>query len=175
MKIDQKYLSLLLKPLEDGNMPKVSDYVFELEGLGVSLEGEDGRIDPKFEVHLRHMCTNRIITNIDGDTGLKAIGFRLGAGGNIALMGHVRLMKREEEELFQVSNQINIGSIHSQQVQVGDGNTQNVTITLTELVEAVAKSEDEEAKSVLEKLLNNSTVGSLIGAGASILLGTLGA
>lgn len=83
-------------------------------------------------------------------------------------------MKREDEEAFQVHNQINIGSIKSQQVQVGDGNTQNVTISLNELVKAVAKSEDEEAKSTLKKLLSNSTVGSLIGAGVSVLLDTLG-
>ncbi|MCV5916827.1 hypothetical protein OFN60_25700, partial [Escherichia coli] len=40
-------------------------------------------------------------------------------------------------------------------------------------VEEVAKSNDPEAKSLLKQLLENSTVGSVIGAGASALISML--
>ena len=64
----------------------------------------------------------------------------------------------------------NIGSVTGDQVQVGNGNTQVTNISIQQLVEHVAQSNDEEAKSALKSLLQNSTVGSLIGAGAGALL-----
>jgi len=67
----------------------------------------------------------------------------------------------------------NIGSITGDQVQVGNENTQVTNINIQQLVEHVAKSNDEEAKSTLKSLLKNSTGGSLIGAGAGALLGLL--
>lgn len=48
-----------------------------------------------------------------------------------------------------------------------------VNISITELVEKVAKSGDVQAKSALKQLLENSTVASIVGAGASSLLGML--
>lgn len=71
------------------------------------------------------------------------------------------------------SSTFNIGSISGEQVQVGNNNSQTINISIQQLVEAIAKSSDPEAKSLLKKLLENSTVGSLIGAGASALLGLL--
>lgn len=71
------------------------------------------------------------------------------------------------------SNTYNIGSISSNQVQVGNNNLQISNVTIQNLVESIAKSDDEEAKSILKKLLQNSTVASLIGAGAGALLGLL--
>ncbi|MCL1040433.1 hypothetical protein L2712_02035 [Shewanella marisflavi] len=68
---------------------------------------------------------------------------------------------------------INIGTLNGEQVQVGNGNTQTVNISIHKLVEEVSKTNDPEAKTLLRKLLENSTVGSLIGAGASSLLGLL--
>ncbi|ELI5417869.1 hypothetical protein RRJ93_004517, partial [Vibrio parahaemolyticus] len=67
----------------------------------------------------------------------------------------------------------NIGSISGEQLQVGNNNTQSVTINVQKLVEEVAKSNDPEAKSLLKQLLENSTVGSVIGAGASALISML--
>lgn len=67
----------------------------------------------------------------------------------------------------------NIGSINSQNVQIGDGNTLTIHSTLQELVEEVAASGDIEAKSKLKGLLENSTVGSLVGVGATALLNLL--
>ncbi len=71
------------------------------------------------------------------------------------------------------TNTINIGSISGEQVQVGNHNSQTVNISIQKLAEELAKSSDPEAKGLLKKLLENSTVGSLIGAGASALIGIL--
>lgn len=71
------------------------------------------------------------------------------------------------------SSTFNIGSITGDQVQVGNKNSQVTNINIQQLVEHVAKSNDEEAKSTLRSLLQNSTVGSLIGVGAGALLGLL--
>ena len=61
-------------------------------------------------------------------------------------------------------------NIDSKNVQIGDHNTQNVTINVQKLVEAIAESNDHEAKSMLKSLLENSTVASVIGAGVSSLI-----
>ncbi|BBQ51127.1 hypothetical protein WP2S18C03_02080 [Aeromonas veronii] len=67
----------------------------------------------------------------------------------------------------------NIGSINGENVQVGNGNTLTTNVTIQELAEKIAKSDDPEAKFKLKEFLQNSTVGSLIGAGASALIGML--
>ena len=67
----------------------------------------------------------------------------------------------------------NIGSVSGSNVQVGNDNSLSVNITIQELAEHIAKSDDEDAKSKLKEFLSNSTVGSLIGAGASGLIGLL--
>jgi hypothetical protein len=67
----------------------------------------------------------------------------------------------------------NIGSINGENVQVGNSNTLTTKVTIQELAEELAKSDDPEAKSKMKELLQNSTVGSLIGAGASALIGML--
>jgi len=72
-------------------------------------------------------------------------------------------------------SEINIGTVNASNMQVGNGNTQeNITnISISELAEKISKSGDEEAKSQLKSFLNNSTVGSLIGAGVSSLISIL--
>lgn len=67
----------------------------------------------------------------------------------------------------------NIGSISGEQVQVGNHNAQTVNISIQQLVDAVAKSNDSAAKSILKSLFENSTVASIVGAGASALLALL--
>lgn len=67
----------------------------------------------------------------------------------------------------------NIQSVSGQQVQVGESNNLVMNITLQELVEKISKSDDPEAKSLLNKLLNNSTVSGVVGAGASALFAYL--
>lgn len=71
------------------------------------------------------------------------------------------------------SSTINIGSISGDMVQVGDQNVQVANVSIKQLVEHVAKSSDEEAKSKLKALLENGTVANLVGAGANKLLGLL--
>ncbi|WP_260861788.1 hypothetical protein [Citrobacter sp. Marseille-Q6884] len=70
-------------------------------------------------------------------------------------------------------NTFNIGSVSGSQVQIGESNHMLVNISITELVDKVAKSGDPQAKSMLKQLLENSTVASIVGAGASALLGLL--
>lgn len=70
-------------------------------------------------------------------------------------------------------NTFNIGSVSGSQVQIGERNHLIVNVTITELVEKISQSQDTQAKSILKDLLNNSTVASLVGAGASALLALL--
>lgn len=70
-------------------------------------------------------------------------------------------------------SQINIGSINSNHLQVGNNNTQIMNMNVQELVEKVAQSNDPEAKSKLMSLLQNNTVASVLGASVSGLLGLL--
>ncbi|MCU5776339.1 hypothetical protein N5923_02350 [Erwiniaceae bacterium BAC15a-03b] len=67
----------------------------------------------------------------------------------------------------------NIGSVSGSQVQIGENNHLLINVSITELVEKVAASSDKEAKSTLKKLLENSTVAGVIGAGASALFALL--
>ncbi|VEA69048.1 Uncharacterised protein [Serratia plymuthica] len=67
----------------------------------------------------------------------------------------------------------NINSLSGTQVQLGNNNSQITNITIRELVEKVAATNDPDAKSLLKGLLENSTVSSIIGAGASTLFGLL--
>lgn len=71
------------------------------------------------------------------------------------------------------SSTFNIGTVSGSNIQVGDSNILSVNITIHELVEKVAKSGDETAKSKLKEFLNNGTVASILGAGASALLAIL--
>ena len=70
-------------------------------------------------------------------------------------------------------NTFNIHSVNGDQIQIGENNHMLVNISITELVEKISKSGDAQAKSTLRQLLENSTVASIVGAGASALLGLL--
>ncbi len=71
------------------------------------------------------------------------------------------------------SSAVTIGSLSAHQVQIGDHNTQTVHISLVQVVREVAESGDAEAKGLLRRLLENSTVATVVGAGASALLSML--
>jgi hypothetical protein len=71
------------------------------------------------------------------------------------------------------SSTFNIGSVSGNNVQVGNGNSLSVNITLKELTENIAKSGNEEAKSKLKEFLSNNTVASVIGAGVAGLIALL--
>src|SRR5690625_919555 len=64
----------------------------------------------------------------------------------------------------------NIGNLTAHNVQVGDENTLNANVTLQDFVEKISKTNDEEAKQTLRKLLSNRTIITLLGASASTLL-----
>jgi hypothetical protein len=99
----------------------------------------------------------------------------LGVGTNHPHMLTLKVNNMTESEHAdkKKSSTINIGSLNAQQVQVGDNNSQHCNISFQELVESVAKSDDKDAKSNLKSLLENSTVGSIVGAGAGTLLNLL--
>lgn len=73
----------------------------------------------------------------------------------------------------QSSNTYNIGSVSGSNVQVGDGNSLSIHVSIQELTEAIAKSNDPEAKSKLKDFLNNRTVASVIGVGVAGLAALL--
>lgn len=77
----------------------------------------------------------------------------------------VENISSQEHKTPQPSSTINIGTV--------TGEPQTVNISIQQLAEKLAKNADPEAKNLLKKLLANSTVGSLIGAGASALIGLL--
>lgn len=68
---------------------------------------------------------------------------------------------------------VTIGSLSAHQVQIGDHNSQTVHVSLAQVVREVAASGDVEAKGLLRRLLENSTVAAVVGAGASALLSIL--
>lgn len=85
---------------------------------------------------------------------------------------HKNLSIKEAEKMIQ-SVTYNFGSVSAEQMQVGNNNSQHVIINMQQLVEKVAQSNDEEAKGLLKKLLDNSTVASVVGAGVSSLISLL--
>ncbi len=67
---------------------------------------------------------------------------------------------------------ISIGTVNASNLQVGNNNNQtsSINLNISDLVAQVAKTDDQDAKRKLKELLQNSTVGSVIGAGVSSLL-----
>ncbi|SES92637.1 hypothetical protein [Kosakonia radicincitans] len=68
---------------------------------------------------------------------------------------------------------VNFSGLNNAQIQIGNNNNQLMQISVKELVEKIAHSDDKEAKSLLLKVLENNTIASIIGAGASALFSLL--
>ena len=171
MKIEEEFLQKLMQPLEDQSVPTIKEYFEQLAREGITIQDNQGRIDAKLEIHLNQLINRGLISNQNGQSSLKDIGISLGANKHISIVGNIRVMKPESNNQSLPINNFNISSINASNVQVGNENVQNITIN--ELVERISKSDDPEAKSTLKKLLENSTVGSVIGAGISGLIGIL--
>ena len=124
-----------------------------------------------------------VITQKSGtrEISLKVLDLAFLKGGTLNVgTNHPHMLKLTVENLTAAAHKpstqtstFNIGSISGEQVQVGNHNAQTVNISIQHLAEKISQSSDPEAKSLLKKLLENSTVGSLIGAGASALLALL--
>lgn len=167
MGIDQEYLKKLLTPLENSGVLSVSTYLKEVERLGLDVDSED------FARHLKYLCLKKEITNFYGKSDHKSLGFNFTASGKLSsIVGHIEIMKAEKEEMAMEQN-FNIGTLNSHNTQIGNKNTQNVTINMQELAEKIAASGDKEAKGMLMKLLENPTVSGVIGVGVSRLIGML--
>ncbi|RUR43386.1 hypothetical protein ELY37_16850 [Vreelandella populi] len=102
-------------------------------------------------------------------------GHSLGVGTNLPNMLELETVNTlaEQHKPKTSSSTVNIGSITSDNVQIGDHNVQLHNATIKEIVEHVSKSDDPEAKSKLKSLLENPTVSSLVGAGVTALLAML--
>jgi hypothetical protein len=167
MSIDQEYLNLLLTPLDNSGVLSITTYIKEIQGLGIDVESED------FARHLKYLCLKKEITNFYGKSDHKNLGFNFTASGKLSsVVGHIEIMKAGKEEKTMAQN-FNIGTLNAQSAQLGNGNTQNVTINMQELVEKVAASGDKEAKSALMKALENPIVSKVIGAAVPALIGLL--
>lgn len=103
-------------------------------------------------------------------------GHSLGVGTNFPNMLEIKTTNElaEKHRPKTGGSTVNIGSITSDNVQIGDNNVQLHNATIKEIVEHVSNSGDGEAKSKLRGLLENPTVSSLVGAGATALLTMLG-
>lgn len=129
------------------------------------------------------IAIGEIVTQVIGRTevNLKVMDLSFIPNGSLNIgTPHPNLMTAKVENMTsdlhrkpESSSTYNIGSFTAQQVQLGNNNNLHVTITLENLVKEIAKSNDAEAKSFAKKLLENSTVASIIGAGASALLGLI--
>ncbi|CAH3346453.1 hypothetical protein ACPH7A_001449 [Enterobacter roggenkampii] len=117
-----------------------------------------------------------------GEISLKVLDMSFLPGGTLNVgTNHPHMLTLKVENLTAnehkpkppSQNTFNIGSVSGTQVQIGERNHLIVNISITELVEKVSQSQDPQAKSLLKDLLNNSTVASLVGAGASALLALL--
>jgi len=124
-----------------------------------------------------------VIVQIAGkrEIHLKVIDVSFQEGGSLGvgtkhphiLSLNVRNVSSEEHAPKPSGSTINIGSISGEMVQIGDQNVQIAEVSVKQLVEHIANSDDVEAKSRLKDLLANATVAALLGAGASKLLGIL--
>jgi hypothetical protein len=174
MNIDQKYLSNLLKPLENESVLTLNEYLAEIESLGVVVSDDNKKPTEMFDIHLNYMSAKKMISNMAGQSDLKSLGFRSTLSGSLLVVGNMKIMKVEKDEVPSNST-INFNApVTNQQAQFGNGNTQNVTINMQELVEKVAASGDKEAKGILMKLLENPTISGVIGASVTGLIGMLG-
>lgn len=81
-------------------------------------------------------------------------------------------IKTMEEESKSVA--FNIGTITGvNQLQIGNNSTQtNINITLKEVIEKIAASDDPQAKSLLKALFENPTVASIAGGLMPLLVAT---
>ncbi len=171
MDLEQDFLRQLLQPLENQSVLTIKEYLDQLGKNGVIICNERQIIDSKFESHLQVLLNQGLISNLQGESTLSALGIMLAANGYLTIFSTVRVMKPQENNKSLPINNFNISSINASNVQVGNENTQNITIN--ELVEQVAEYGDSEAKSTLKKLLENSTVSKIIGAAVSGLIGKL--
>ena len=107
-----------------------------------------------------HIAVARVYSNLEGNVYFEP---------RITLLGREYLEKLKAPAIS-VTPAINIGAISGSTFQVGNGNSLSVNVSVQELVERVAQTNDSEAKLKLKDLLNNATVAGLNGAGATALL-----
>lgn len=111
-----------------------------------------------------------------GHSELRVLDVHFREGGTLGMSGHRDMLTLTVENMTASQHAsprtggLNIGAINASAVMVGDGNVQNVNITLQELVQQIARSGDADSKGLLARLLNNASVGGIVGAGVTVLL-----
>jgi hypothetical protein len=118
---------------------------------GPGIVGAVSRTIANYQSQVTAWCSRlpgRVLVAVERAKGLKATGQ---GGGDVIVQ-----------------------NVTGQHLQIGHGNhqTTNINITLEHFVHAIAASPDSEAKGLIKRLLDNATVGALIGAGATELLAT---
>jgi len=101
--------------------------------------------------------------------------YRRGPSGDHDSMSHYEILVRKDTSLVSPAKSTTINISHSQGIQIGDGNTQQIVSSLEILKEAIdaAKApepEKQEAKGKLKALLAHPLVVSLLGTAAKIAL-----
>ncbi len=92
-------------------------------------------------------------------------GGTLGVGTKYPDLLTATVESRKDQKVKKNDSSVyNIGTIQCN-ANIGNDNSQIININIQELVTNIAKSDDQEAKSLIVKLLENSTVASLIGPG----------
>lgn len=81
-------------------------------------------------------------------------------GSNIAItkkgIKYITLNKLEEEKMNSQNNNISIGTVNADNLQVGNDNQMNINLTPTELIdliEKITKKPEKEQKTIFSKLL----------------------
>ena len=169
MRIEDEVVKKMLAPLENNAVPTIEEYLTEIDESVIQVSNPDGQVNPEFKVYFDYLISKRMICSSDGKYDPKSMGIHWAVGG-LSIVGDRRIMKSEIGGGI-MGQTININN--ASQVQVGDGNSQEMTITMKELADKIAKSGDQEAKSALKALLENSTVASMLGVAATTLISHL--
>jgi hypothetical protein len=103
------------------------------------------------------------------------VNFRRGPSGDSDRMSHYEILVRKDTSLVPSSRSTTINISHSQGIQIGDGNTQQIISSLEMLSGAIASAnvpepEKKEAQSKLKALLAHPLVVSLLGSAAKAAL-----
>lgn len=90
-------------------------------------------------------------------------------------LSHYEVTTRKESSLVQTPGTTNINISHSEGIQIGDQNVQNLASSIQDLIEAlddadVPAGQKSEVKTILRSLLSHPLVAAVLGSAAGALL-----
>ena len=91
---------------------------------------------------------------------------------------HYEITTRKDSSLVDASSKTTIQISHSQGIQIGDGNVQNIVASLEQLIRAIDSADadnfkKDEAKNALKNFLKHPLVASVLGGAAGGVLSLL--